>query len=131
MKNEDSSLDKMTTVSLSVIGLLGGGPSVLDLARSQIMEYVNGSTSLGHMPGGMSTDGGVGEQVPGVLTWAAMLLYEKEPMVEGEGEGEGGAGVSFLAAVYPAFATNNRWWYENNDADGNGLCEWFALVSGW
>jgi hypothetical protein len=83
------------------------------------MEYVHEAKWIGHLPGGMAVSGGGGVQCPGVLTWAAMLLYEKT------------ADDGFLRAVYPVFASNNAWWYENYDTDGSGLCEWSALISGW
>ena len=70
----------------------------------------------------METDGGAGMQVPGALTWAAMMLYDKEPDED------------FLAAIYPALAQNNRWWYDpanHANALGDGLCQWWSLISGW
>ena len=85
------------------------------------MEYVHEAKWQGHLPGGMAVFGGGGVQAPGVLTWAAMKLYERTHDAE------------FLDAVYAACAQNNRWWYAQKqyDADGNGLLEWAALTSGW
>lgn len=57
-----------------------------------------------------------------MLTWAALMLYEKEP------------NDAFLAAIYPTFAENNRWWYDPvNHANpiGDGLCQWRSLITGW
>ena len=121
-KDEYGRFNGLWDTAFHVIGLLQGGPSALHLARAQIVEYVRSAKYMGHLPGAMETDGGAGMQVPGALTWAAMMLYDKEPDED------------FLAAIYPALAQNNRWWYDPaNHANvlGDGLCQWWSLISGW
>lgn len=121
-KAEYGRFNGLWDTAFHVIGLLEGGPSALHLARAQIVEYVRSAKYMGHLPGAMETDGGVGMQVPGALAWSAMMLYDKEPDED------------FLAAIYPALAQNNRWWYDPaNHANplGDGLCQWWSLISGW
>jgi hypothetical protein len=72
-KDEYGRFNGLWDTAFHVIGLLEGGPSALHLARAQIVEYVRSAKYLGHLPGGMETDGGVGMQVPGALTWAGEL----------------------------------------------------------
>jgi len=49
---------------------------------------------------------------PPLLAWAAWKLYE----MDGDRE--------FLDEIYEAVVRWNRWWFEFNDTDGNGLCEY-------
>ena len=118
-KSEYGRNNALWDTGFHVIGLSQGGPAALQLAHSQVMEYVHEAKWVGHLPGGMAPSGGGGVQCPGVLTWAAMVLFEKTH------------DLKFLAAVYAVFASNNAWWYKTYDTDGNGLCEWNGLISGW
>lgn len=49
---------------------------------------------------------------PPLLAWAAYKLYEHD------GDRE------FLDEIYEPIMRSNNWWFENNDSDGNGLCEY-------
>jgi len=49
---------------------------------------------------------------PPLLAWAAWKLYEIDHDVE------------FLNELYEPIVRWNRWWFEKNDVDGNGLCEY-------
>jgi glycogen debranching enzyme len=49
---------------------------------------------------------------PPLLAWSAWKLYERDH------DGE------FLDEIYEPIVRANRWWFENNDLDGNGLCEY-------
>jgi len=49
---------------------------------------------------------------PPLIAWAAYKLYE----MDGDRE--------FLDEIYEPIVRWNNWWFEKNDADGNGLCEY-------
>src|SRR5688572_11451903 len=49
---------------------------------------------------------------PPLLAWAAYKLYEQD------GDSE------FLDEIYEPIVRSNNWWFEKNDLDGNGLCEY-------
>lgn len=49
---------------------------------------------------------------PPLIAWAAYKLYEHD------GDRE------FLDEIYEPVVRWNNWWFENNDVDGNGLCEY-------
>lgn len=49
---------------------------------------------------------------PPLLAWAAYKLYEHD------GDRE------FMDEIYEPIVRSNNWWFENNDTDGNGLCEY-------
>ena len=49
---------------------------------------------------------------PPLLAWAAWKLYE----LDGDRE--------FLDEIYEPVVRWNNWWFDNNDLDGNGLCEY-------
>jgi hypothetical protein len=49
---------------------------------------------------------------PPLVAWAAWKLFEAQPNRE------------FLDEIYEPLVRCNRWWLENNDLDGNGLCEY-------
>ena len=49
---------------------------------------------------------------PPLLAWAAYKLYE----YDGDRE--------FLDEIYEPVVRWNNWWFEQNDVDGNGLCEY-------
>jgi putative isomerase len=49
---------------------------------------------------------------PPLLAWAAYKLYEQD------GDRE------FLDEIYEPIVRCNNWWFEKNDMDGNGLCEY-------
>ena len=49
---------------------------------------------------------------PPLIAWAAWKLYE----MDGDRE--------FLDEIYEPIVRWNNWWFEKNDLDGNGLCEY-------
>jgi putative isomerase len=49
---------------------------------------------------------------PPLFAWAAWKLYEHD------GDRE------FLNEIYEPVVRSNNWWFEKNDVDGNGLCEY-------
>ena len=49
---------------------------------------------------------------PPLIAWASYKLYEHD------GDHE------FLDEIYEPIVRWNNWWFENNDVDGNGLCEY-------
>jgi putative isomerase len=49
---------------------------------------------------------------PPLIAWAAYKLYEHD------GDRE------FLDEIYEPIVRWNNWWFEHNDTDGNGLCEY-------
>lgn len=49
---------------------------------------------------------------PPLLAWSAWKLYEMDHDRE------------FLNEIYEPVTRANKWWFENNDEDGNGLCEY-------
>ena len=49
---------------------------------------------------------------PPLLAWAAWKLYE----MDGDRE--------FIQEIYEPIVRVNTWWFEKNDLDGNGLCEY-------
>jgi glycogen debranching enzyme len=49
---------------------------------------------------------------PPLIAWAAYKLYEHD------GDRE------FLDEIYEPIVRWNNWWFEHNDVDGNGLCEY-------
>ena len=49
---------------------------------------------------------------PPLIAWAAYKLYE----MDGDRE--------FLDEIYEPIVRWNNWWFEQNDTDGNGLCEY-------
>lgn len=49
---------------------------------------------------------------PPLLAWAAWKLYERD------GDRE------FLDEIYEPIVRWNEWWFQKNDLDGNGLCEY-------
>lgn len=49
---------------------------------------------------------------PPLIAWAAWKLYELDHDRE------------FLDEIYGPIVKWNRWWFEKNDLDGNGLCEY-------
>ncbi len=49
---------------------------------------------------------------PPLIAWAAWKIYEFSHDAE------------FLSEIYEPLVRWNRWWFEYNDADGDGLCEY-------
>ncbi|OGO34035.1 MAG: hypothetical protein A2W35_14050 [Chloroflexi bacterium RBG_16_57_11] len=49
---------------------------------------------------------------PPLIAWSAWKLYEHEPDRE------------FLEEIYEPITRSNDWWFEKNDLDQNGLCEY-------
>ncbi len=56
---------------------------------------------------------------PPLVAWAAWKLFELDQDVE------------FLNEIYENIKRNTDWWFDDNDGDGNGLCEyWHPFSSG-
>jgi hypothetical protein len=102
-----------------VQALLHGGDEALMRAKDQI-EVLCRTLPHGHLAREIwvqtaSTD----VQPPGILTLAALQVYEKEHDPD------------FLKRVYPALAKNNRWFYRRRCAGDVNLCWWERGDSGW
>jgi glycogen debranching enzyme len=54
---------------------------------------------------------------PPLIAWTAWKLHEHKPDVE------------FLKEIYDPLVRWNKWWFERNDIDGNGLCEYLHPFS--
>jgi glycogen debranching enzyme len=54
---------------------------------------------------------------PPLLAWAVWKLYEKDGDLE------------FLKEVYEPVVRWNRWWFEHNDTNGDGICEYMHPYS--
>jgi len=54
---------------------------------------------------------------PPLIAWAAWKLYEVDQDRE------------FLDEIYEPIVRWNNWWFEHNDTDGNGLCEYLHPYS--
>ena len=91
-----------------VMGLVRGGSAALSLARSAVTEFVCCSKT------GLNTS-----TLPGVMSWAALQLFERT------------RDRGLLAEIYDASSRSHRYFRQNFDKDHNGLCEWSSLVSGW
>jgi hypothetical protein len=103
-----------------VLALVHGGPAALKLAEEQVLALIRSAHPDGHLPREVWVGVANPEiQAPGVLTWAALDVHRRTGR------------RAFLEEVYPVFAANNRWYYAERDANGNGLAEWCEADSGW
>ncbi len=91
------------------------------LAEDQIRILLDHQRSDGMIPDAVHDEGVVTHlsypieadvTKPPLIAWAAWKLYEQN------GDRE------FLDEIYEPLVRWNNWWFENNDVDGNGLCEY-------
>ncbi|HEX6269506.1 MAG TPA: trehalase family glycosidase [Anaerolineales bacterium] len=92
-----------------------------NLAHDQIRIVLDHQREDGMIPDAIHDEGAVTHidhpieadvTKPPLIAWAAYKLYEHD------GDGE------FLDEIYEPIVRWNNWWFENNDIDGNGLCEY-------
>lgn len=103
-----------------IFALVTGGPEALQLAKDQATVLVENGERIGHLPREVwVAEANTQLQAPGVLTWAALEIFQRTRDRE------------FLERVYPVLGVNNVWWYGNKDVNHNGLCEWARADSGW
>ena len=77
-------------------------------ADGMIPDAVHDEGTVTHLPFPVDAD----VTKPPLLAWSAWKLYE----VDGDRE--------FLDEIYEPIVRWNEWWFEKNDVDGNGLCEY-------
>lgn len=91
------------------------------LAHDQIRIVLDHQQEDGMIPDAIHDEGAVTHldhpidadvTKPPLIAWAAYKLYEHD------GDSE------FLDEIYEPIVRWNNWWFENNDIDGNGLCEY-------
>jgi len=91
------------------------------LAHDQIRIVLDHQREDGMIPDAVHDEGAVTHlnfpvdadvTKPPLLAWAAYKLYEED------GDSE------FLDEIYEPIVRSNNWWFEKNDVDGNGLCEY-------
>jgi putative isomerase len=91
------------------------------LAHDQIRIVLDHQREDGMIPDAIHDEGAVTHldfpidadvTKPPLLAWAAFKLYEHD------GDRE------FMDEIYEPIVRSNNWWFENNDTDGNGLCEY-------
>jgi glycogen debranching enzyme len=73
-----------------------------------IPDAVHDEGTVTHLPFPVDAD----VTKPPLLAWSAWKLYE----MDGDQE--------FLDEIYEPIVRWNNWWFEKNDVDGNGLCEY-------
>jgi glycogen debranching enzyme len=93
----------------------------MNLAKDQIRILLDHQREDGMIPDAVHDEGTVTRLTfpveadvtkPPLLAWAVWKLYE----TDGDRE--------FLDEAYEPIVRWNNWWFEKNDADGNGLCEY-------
>ncbi|HLF75722.1 MAG TPA: trehalase family glycosidase [Anaerolineales bacterium] len=93
----------------------------MHLAHDQIRIVLDHQQEDGMIPDAIHDEGAVTHldhpvvadvTKPPLLAWAAYKLYEHD------GDRE------FLDEIYEPIVRWNNWWFEKNDLDGNGLCEY-------
>ncbi len=93
----------------------------MNLAKDQIRILLDHQREDGMIPDAIHDEGTVtrlGFPVeadvtkPPLLAWAAWKLYETDHDAE------------FLNEIYEPVARWNKWWFDKNDSDNNGLCEY-------
>jgi hypothetical protein len=91
------------------------------LAHDQIRIVLDHQREDGMIPDAIHDEGAVTHldhpieadvTKPPLLAWAAYKLFEHD------GDRE------FMDEIYEPIVRSNSWWFENNDTDGNGLCEY-------
>jgi glycogen debranching enzyme len=92
-----------------------------DLARNQIRAMLAHQLPNGMLPDAIYDEGVVstldhpivGEVTkPPILAWAALKLHETDP------------DPAFLEEIYIPMVRLNAWWFNMNDDDGDGLCQY-------
>ncbi|HSD83792.1 MAG TPA: trehalase family glycosidase [Anaerolineae bacterium] len=98
----------------------------MKLAKDQLRVVLDHQRPDGMIPDAIHDEGTVTRLTfpfeadvtkPPLLGWAAWKLYEFDHDVE------------FLNEVYEPIVRWNNWWFEKNDVDGNGLCEYLHPYS--
>ncbi len=93
----------------------------LALAKDQLRIVLDHQRQDGMIPDAVHDEGTVTHMTypveadvtkPPLLAWSAWKLYQ----TDGDRE--------FLDEIYEAIVRWNNWWFEKNDLDGNGLCEY-------
>ena len=93
----------------------------MHLAQDQIRILLDHQRDDGMIPDAVHDEGAVTHlnfpvdadvTKPPLLAWAAWKLYEQ------------GNDREFLSEIYEPIVRWNDWWFEKNDLDGNGLCEY-------
>jgi glycogen debranching enzyme len=96
------------------------------LAKDQLRIVLDHQRSDGLIPDAVHDEGTVTRLTfpveadvtkPPLVAWSAWKLYEIDHDVE------------FLNEVYEPIVRWNNWWFEKNDIDGNGLCEYLHPFS--
>ncbi len=91
------------------------------LAKDQLRIVLDHQRADGMIPDAVHDEGTVTRLTfpieadvtkPPLLAWAAWKIYESD------GDRE------FLDEIYEPIVRWNDWWFEHNDTDGNGLCEY-------
>jgi glycogen debranching enzyme len=91
------------------------------LAHDQLRIVIDHQRADGMIPDAVHDEGTVTRLTfpieadvtkPPLLAWAAWKLYELDHDRE------------FLDEIYEPIVRWNNWWFEQNDVDGNGLCEY-------
>lgn len=98
----------------------------LRLAQDQFRIMLDHQRADGMIPDAIHDEGTITHMTfpvnadvtkPPVLAWSAWKLYESS------------ADVEFVAEIYDAVVRWNQWWFEHNDLDGDGLCEYIHPYS--
>ncbi len=93
----------------------------MNLAKDQLRIVLDHQRPDGLIPDAIHDEGTVTRLTfpieadvtkPPLLAWSAWKLYE----TDGDRE--------FLDEIYEPIVRWNNWWFERNDVDGNGLCEY-------
>lgn len=91
------------------------------LAQDQLRLQLDHQTPEGMIPDAVHDEGAVTHLTfpldgdvtkPPLIAWTAWKLHQHQPDPE------------FLNEIYEPVVRWNRWWFEKNDLDGNGLCEY-------
>lgn len=93
----------------------------MGLAKDQLRVVLDHQRADGMIPDAVHDEGIVTHLTfpvdadvtkPPLLAWTAWKLYEQS------------GDRDFLDEIYDGVLRSNRWWFEQNDQDGNGLCEY-------
>ncbi len=93
----------------------------MKLAKDQLRIVIDHQRADGMIPDAIHDEGTVTHLTfpieadvtkPPLLAWAAWKLYEYDHDRE------------FLDEIYEPVVRWNRWWFDHNDVDGDGLCEY-------
>jgi putative isomerase len=93
----------------------------MELARNQLRIFLDHQREDGMLPDVVHDEGVVTHlpypvdadvTKPPLAAWAAWKLHQQHPDLE------------FLNEIYQPLSRCIHWWFEKNDLDGNGLCEY-------